>query len=229
MSVPESPTMIARWLAPPAAATVSSSGLGSGLPIPNVSWPQTKAKRSAIPSFVIKSLAELSILLVQTAWRQPARAKACKRILDAGIKPAANDNMGVVMLKKIGEQRLERLRVDALARSGETALDERPRAGPDQRAGVFDRQRRKSFSRQQPIERGHQVLGRVGERAVEIIDDGWREASPSRPEIGRGGLEKTADPDRRDGFGQAVGADLGGDGAQSRWPQRRLETAGGNA
>ena len=84
MSVPESPTMIARSLAPPEAAMVSSSGLASGLPTPNVSWPQMKAKRSAIPSFVIRSLAELSILLVQTACRQPARAKAASALSTPG-------------------------------------------------------------------------------------------------------------------------------------------------
>ena len=68
--------MIARVETPPAAATVPISGFGSGLPTPNVSWPQMKAKRSATPSFPISSLAEASILLVQIACRQPAAAKA---------------------------------------------------------------------------------------------------------------------------------------------------------
>ena len=33
---------------------------------------------------------------------------------------------------------------------------------------------------------------------------------------GSAGLKQAADPDRRDGLGQAVGADLGGDGAERR-------------
>ena len=70
--------MIARWGAPPHAAIVCKSGFGSGLPTPKVSCPQMNANLTVTPSFSIKSLAEPSILLVQIAWRHPARAKTSK-------------------------------------------------------------------------------------------------------------------------------------------------------
>ena len=132
------------------------------------------ANRSAIPSFVIRSLARLSILLVQTAWRHPARGNR-ERLVDAWIKPGMIGDMGAVIGKIVGEQTLDLLRIERSARCGEAAHDQRPRAGPEQRAGAFDGQGRKALSSQQVIEGGDQILGRVGERAVEIIDNGRSE------------------------------------------------------
>ena len=97
-----------------------------------------KAKRSAIPSLAISSLAE-AFDLVGADRLPPAGARERReRLVDAGIKPGAIGDMGVVMLEIIGEQRLERLRIEGPARGGEAALDQRPGAGPNQRTGAFD-------------------------------------------------------------------------------------------
>ena len=170
--------MTALALTPPAAAIVSTSGFGSGLPTPNVSWPQMKAKRSATPSFASRSWAE-RLDLVGADGLAPAGARdRVERRRDAGIEPRVLGDMGVVMGEEVAEQRLERHRRRA---SGPTAakprsISARPPA-PSSGRGVGDRQGREALADQDEVQRPHQVGRGVGERAVEIEDDGRRRSS----------------------------------------------------
>ena len=61
---------------------------------------------------------------------------------------------------------------------------------PSSEPALSTGQGRKAFSPQQPIEGGHQILGRVGERAVEIIDNGWSEHRDQVQKSGSAGLRR---------------------------------------
>ena len=95
-----------------------------------------------------------------------------ERRRDAGIQPRLVGDMGVVVGEEIAEQRLERHRREFPAGGGEAALDQRAAAGAEQGPGVGDRQGREALADQHEVQRAHQVARRVGERAVEIVDDG---------------------------------------------------------
>ena len=214
MSVPESPTMIARSL----DAARSGDGLEQRLRVRLADAERVLAadegESVGDAEFFDQELGQ-ALDLVGADRLPPAGARERReRLVDAWIKPGAIDDMGVVIAQ---DNRRTSASISCgsrdPARSGEAALDQRPRAGPEQRAGAFDGQGRKAFSPQQPIERGDQVLGRVGERAVEIIDDGWSEHRDQVQKSGSAGLSRPPILTGAMALVRPSVADLGGDGA----------------
>ena len=105
----------------------------------------------------------------------PAGArKGAERRLYAGVELRLIRDVGVVVGQKIAKQSLELERLKLPSRRREASGKQRAPARAQHRTGVFDRQRRQAFVDQDGVQRPHQVAGRVGERAVEIIDDGRR-------------------------------------------------------
>ena len=120
------------------------SGLGSGLATPNVSWPQTKAKRSSDAELAEQQMRGM----LRACWcrrraASPPRRSGRGTASTPGKERGLVGDMRVVMGEKVGEQRLERRRRESRGpRARSRAAISARAARAEQRARRGDRHRR---------------------------------------------------------------------------------------
>ena len=227
--------MMALSAAPPARRMVSVRWRGSGLRKAKVSCPVIAAKRGARPSRPRSLRAGASNLLVQTAKQPALGGEAVEHRLrrrDRAGSRRRGDRRRAPCSPGAGVQRRRRERA---AFGGERRLEHDARAAADHRDGGLDADRHHAFGDEDGVQRRHQVVRGVDERAVEVEDD-RRCGHDGRSEAVAARHHRRENQDENEGYALVVHEPLGAEGrpacrAESRiWPtarrQRMMRTVG---
>ena len=95
-----------------------------------------------------------------------------QRRFNTGVEPRLLRDVGIVVGQEVAEQYFELRRRKHPPRGGEASRKQHPAARSQHGARISDRQGRETLLGQNSVQRPHQVVGRVCEGAVEIVDDG---------------------------------------------------------
>ncbi len=104
---------------------------------------------------------------------KPRRPEPIERRERAGKEAAFVGDMRLIVNEKVANQRIRARQIERRALAGEAALDQRPRAGPDERPRGLESERRQPLAQQQDVERADEIMRGVGQRAVEIENQNW--------------------------------------------------------